>query len=544
MFPPGWRERALANTDDTYDVIVVGGGISGCGVALDAVQRGLRVLLLERGDIASGTSSRSSKLIHGGLRYLKQMQFRVTRLACRERDRLLALNPHLVDPIRFIYPAYEGSGTPGWQVDLGLWMYDKLTHRPERHEQLSPAEIQEMAPNLNVEGLDRALAYGDAMGDDARLTLAVAETAVAYGADVLTRCEVHEAIRNSRGRVHGVVAEDLESGRSLRIAAHAVVNAAGVWSDLIRERLGLTEHHLRPSRGIHLIIPPGVLSLNAALTIPSPDDGRPVFLIPHPEGDLLGTTDIYHDGSYDDPRPTDPEVDYLLRAVSTAFPHAGISREILKGAFAGLRPILDSHAEDPSEASREEGIWQEEGLLTVAGGKLTTWRSTAEETVDELLKMLPGDRSVGVSPCATEGTPLARLAPRDLGRQLETAYKLNHEVAAGMARRLGSLAWSACALARRGRDLEPLIDGLDLTPAETVAHLRWGAVLHLEDLLLRRARFGMWNPDAARELLPRLRPVFAKELGWRFSRWQSEVQRFEKALTGWTIEGIIHGGAS
>ncbi len=540
MFPPGWRERALDHANDIYDVIIVGGGITGCGIALDAAQRGLHVLLIERGDIASGTSSRSSKLIHGGLRYLKQMQFRVTRLACRERDRMLALNPHLVDPIRFIYPAYEGTGTPGWQVDLGLWMYDKLTRRPERHEQLSPAEIQEMAPNLNVEGLDRALAYGDAMGDDARITLAVAETALAYGADVLTQCEVHEAIRSSRGRVHGVVAEDLESGRTLRLSAHAVVNAAGVWTDQIRERLGMTEHHLRPSRGIHLIIPSGVLKLRAALTIPSPDDGRPVFLIPHPEGNLLGTTDIYHDGPYDDPRPTDPEVDYLLRAVATAFPHAGISREILKGAFAGLRPILDSHAEDPSEASREEGIWQEEGLLTVAGGKLTTWRSTAEEVVDELLKMLPEDRSVGVSPCATEGTPLARLAPHDLARQLTQACEINDDAAAGMARRLGSLAWAACALARRRRDLDPLLDGLDLTPAEVTAHLKWGAVMHLDDFLLRRARFGMWDPEAARALLPRLRPLFAKELGWRFSRWQAEVTRFETALEGWTIDGIIH----
>ncbi len=539
MFPPGWRKRALTKANEMYDVIIVGGGITGCGIALDAAQRGLHVLLVERGDIASGTSSRSSKLIHGGLRYLKQMQFRVTRLACRERDRMLALNPHLVDPIRFIYPAYEGAGAPGWQVDLGLWMYDKLTRRPERHEQLSLAEIEELTPNLNVEGLDRALAYGDAMGDDARITLAVAETALSYGADILTQCEVHEAIRSSNGRVRGVVAEDRETGQALHLSAHSVVNAAGVWTDQIRERLGMTDHHLRPSRGVHLIIPPGVLSLNAALTIPSPNDGRPVFLIPHPEGNLLGTTDIYHDGSYDDPRPTNAEVDYLLRAVTTAFPHAGISREILKGAFAGLRPILDSHAEDPSEASREEGIWREEGLLTVAGGKLTTWRSTAEEAVDELLKMLPEDRSVGVSPCATEGTPLARLAPRDLARQLAGATALDHGTAAGMARRLGALAWPACAVARRRRDLEPLLDGVDLTPAEVTAHLRWGGVLHLDDLLLRRARFGMWDPDAAHALLPRLRPIFAKELEWRYSRWEAEVTRFEKALTGWTIGGIV-----
>jgi|AMFO01.1.fsa_nt_gi Glycerol-3-phosphate dehydrogenase len=539
MFPEGWRERALASTSETFDVAVIGGGITGCGIALDAAQRGLQVILLERGDIASGTSSRSSKLIHGGLRYLKQMQFRVTRLACRERDRLLSLNPHLVEPIRFIYPAYEGAGTPGWQVDLGLWMYDKLTRRPERHRQLSAAEVQELAPSLSMEGLDRALAYGDAKGDDARLTLAVAETALAYGAGILTRCEVEEAVRDGKGRVRGVIARDLESGAVLRVNAHVVVNAAGVWSDHIRERLGLAEPHLRPSRGIHLVFPPATLGLKAALTLPSPDDGRPVFLIPHPEGLLLGTTDIYHDGSLDDPRPTRAEVDYLLRAAAAAFPDAGFTADAVVGVFAGLRPILDSHAEDPSEASREEGIWDEEGLLTVAGGKLTTWRSTAEEAVDALLRMLPEDRSVGVAPCATEGTPLARLAPRDLARQLESAHRLDRGVAAGMARRLGALAWPACALARRTRDLHPLVDGIDLVPAEVRAHLRWAGVLHLDDLLLRRARFGMWDPAAARELAPRLRPLFAAGLGWRYRRWQTELERFEEALEGWTMDGVV-----
>lgn len=538
MFPPGWRTQALAHLDQTFDVAVIGGGITGCGIALDAAQRGLGVILIERGDIASGTSSRSSKLIHGGLRYLKQMQFRVTRLACRERDRMLSLNPHLVDPVRFVYPAYEGTGTPGWQVDLGLWMYDKLTRRPERHVQLSIAEVEELAPRLRVDGLDRALAYEDAKGDDARITLAVAETAAGYGAEVLTQCEVLDGIRKPNGRLHGVVIRDLESGTSRRISAHAVVNAAGVWTDHLRDRLGVEGHHVRPSRGIHLILPPHLLPTRVALTLPSPDDGRPVFLIPHTEGALLGTTDIYHDGSLDDPRPTPDEVDYLLRALTTAFPETGISRAAVRGAFAGLRPILDSHAEDPSEASREEGLWEENGLLTVAGGKLTTWRATAEEAVDIVLKMLPDDRSIGAAPCATEGTPLARLAPRDLGLRLEAAFGLSRNVAGGMARRLGSLAWPACTSAQRRRELQPLIEGLDLTPAEVRAHLRWGAVLHLDDLLLRRARFGMWNPEAARLLVPRLRSLFAAELGWRYRRWQTEVERFETALQGWTVEGI------
>ena len=198
VFHPQWREASLARFDRDFDVVVIGGGITGCGVALDAAQRGLEVLLVERGDIASGTSSRSSKLIHGGLRYLKQMQFRITRLACRERDRMLSLSPHLVRPVRFLYPASEGDRTPGWQVDLGLWMYDRLTARPEKHSQLDLEETSRLVPDLPTEGLDRVLVYTDAMADDARLTLAVAATAHAYGAAVLTRCEAQTALRNAK----------------------------------------------------------------------------------------------------------------------------------------------------------------------------------------------------------------------------------------------------------------------------------------------------------------------------------------------------------
>ncbi|MCK5713246.1 MAG: FAD-dependent oxidoreductase, partial [Hyphomicrobiaceae bacterium] len=182
---------------EVFDVAIVGGGITGAGIAREASLRGLTVALLEAEDFASGTSSRSSKLIHGGLRYLKQMQFRITRLACRERDRMLRLSPHLVHPVRFLYPASHGDRTPGWQIDLGLWMYDRLTARPEKHTQLDLAEVSDLVPDLGTEGLDRVLAYTDAMADDARLTLAVAATAHAYGAAVLTRCEAVEALRDA-----------------------------------------------------------------------------------------------------------------------------------------------------------------------------------------------------------------------------------------------------------------------------------------------------------------------------------------------------------
>jgi len=544
MFHPHWRDHSLDRCSRPFDLVVVGAGITGCGIALDAAQRGLQVLLVDKGDVAGGTSSRSSKLIHGGLRYLKQMQFRITRLACRERDRMLALSPHLVRPIRFVYPAYHGDRTPGWQIDLGLWMYDRLTARPEKHSQLEPDALSELAPGLDLEGLDRALAYTDAVADDARLTLAVAATAHAYGAAMLTRCELLEGVRGPDGRITGLVLADLESGTSLSVEADVVINAAGVWTDVIRDRLGLEGRHLRPSRGAHVVLRRGRLPLGAAVTLPSPDDGRPVFLIPHPEGILVGTTDLYHDGPLDDPRPSSAEVDYLLRAASAAFGGEPMGRDQVCGCFAGLRPILDTHADDPSEASREEGIWEEAGLLSVAGGKLTTWRSTAEEAVDAALGLLGEERARFTAPCATRGTPLAGLAPADLAERLGHVSGLAPELADGLARRLAAAAWPALDLARDRHDLEPLADDVALTAAEVRAHLHWGAVLHLDDLLLRRVRLGMWRPEAARAVLPALRPVVMDGMGWDGARWEREVEGLETALEGWTPAGIRDTGAT
>ncbi|MFQ5666452.1 MAG: glycerol-3-phosphate dehydrogenase/oxidase [Candidatus Binatia bacterium] len=559
MFHPHWRAQALAHLDETFDVTVIGGGITGCGIFMDAAQRGLRALLVERQDIACGTSSRSSKLIHGGLRYLKQMQFRVTRVACRERDRMLVLNPDLVRPIRFLYPVREGDRTPGWTVDLGLWMYDRLTRRSERHTHLTREEVQAMAPGLAVENLDRTMAYTDAVVDDAALTLAVAATGFAYGGFVLTRADVVEATTDADGRINGVVVRDAESGETRQVHSHLVINAAGVWVDQLRATFGLAGARLRPARGSHIIFRADRLALNAAVTIPSPDDGRPVFLIPHPEGILMGTTDIYHEGPLDDPRVTRAEMDYLLRAVQASYPDAHFTAADVVGAFAGIRPILYTHSENPSEASREEDIWEERGMLSVAGGKLTTWRRTAQEAVNTALKYLPDERRHTVAPCYTAGTPLVDLAPPDLAARLRDTHSVPVAVAEGMARRLRSAAWWAPRLARQNqgmlrrlrgaawwvprfarsdKELLPLMDGTDLSAAEVRVHLAFGAVLHLEDLLLRRVRVGLWQPALALELVPRLRPLFQQELGWKSRRWDRETQAFEAALQGWSPEGV------
>ncbi len=542
MFPPSWRRQALNGLGQPFDLVILGGGITGCGIFLDAAQRGLRVLLVERGDIASGTSSRSSKLIHGGLRYLKQMQLRLTRLSCRERDRQVALNPHLVTLQRWIYPTYREDATPGWKVTLGLTIYDQLNRRPDKHRRLSETELEELAPRLGRDGLDRALSYSDARVDDARLTLAVAATAFAYGGSLLTRAEPEAALRGPGGRIRGLRVRDRMSGQVHEIETSLVVNATGVWVDRLRRRLGFEGRCLRPSRGSHLVFPRDKLSLEAAVTILSPDDHRPVFFIPHPEGVLAGTTDLFHDGELDDPRPTEEEVAYLLRATATAFPQDPTGRGDLLGCFAGLRPVLDHHLDDPSKASREEAIWHEDGLLNVAGGKLTTWRSTAEDVVGRAIALLGAGRVRHTAPCATAGTPLAGLAPRDLDRRLAAAGDLEPEVARGMARRLGALAWTACEMASE-RELRPVAGGSDLCPAEIRAHLRFGAVLHLPDLFLRRVRMGMWRPAEVMDLLPRLRRLIRRETGWNRQRWQLEVERYACSARGWTLGGVAEAPA-
>ncbi len=549
MFHPAWRQQALADLEKPFDLVVLGGGITGCGILLDAAQRGLRVLLIERGDIACGTSSRSSKLIHGGLRYLKQMQFRVTRTACRERDRQIVLNPHLVTPQRWIYPAYQGDKTPAWTVALGLEIYDRLTQLPDKHARLDPAQLDELAPGLDRRHLDRALSYVDARVDDARLTLAVAATGAAYGGAVLTRAAPEEAIRGADGRLCGVVVRDLESGGTTRVEAALVINAAGVWVDRVRHLLGAGGTHVQPSRGSHLVLPAAKLPLEAAVTFRSPDDQRPVFFIPHPEGVLVGTTDLFHRGELDDPRPTVTEIDYLLRAAVTAFPDHALGRDDILGTFAGLRPVLSHGHDDPSKASREEAIWHEQGLLSVAGGKLTTWRAIAEQVVDRALKLLPPERSRRAASCATAGTPLAGLAPADLAARLcraeaqHGAEDLDPTVAAAMARRLGALAWTACAMASQtgaeDHQLRPITDGSDLCLAEVRAHLRFGAVVHLSDLFLRRVRLGVWCPNQVDELLPHLEAFVCREMDWTPQRWDEECERYQQDAEGWRPRGML-----
>lgn len=538
MFPRLWREQAIEALGQPFDLVIVGGGITGCGIFFDAAQRGLRVLLVEKADLASGTSSRSSKLLHGGLRYLKEMRFGLTKTASRERDLQLALYPHLAHDLEWVYPIYRSDPVAGWKVGLGLRLYDRWS-RADRSRRLVAEELGTLAPGVPTSGLDRAFLYHDARVDDARLTLAVASSGLARGGSILTRTEVEAASRGADGRLRRLVLRDRVDGAVWRVEASLVINATGAWVDRLRHAVGETGVTVRPSRGSHLVFDRARLPLDRALSRHHPDDRRPIFFIPHPEGLLVGTTDLFHLGPLDDPRPTSAEVDYLLRATAAVFPDRPPGREQIRGAFAGVRPVLDNDSNDPSAASREEAIWHERGLLSVAGGKLTTWRSTAQTVVDRALSLLPRGRARQASPCATATTPLAGTAPVDLADRLRASRpELAQSVAEGLARRLGALAWTATELANGAAELRPLRDDLDLSAAEIRTHCRFGAVVHLSDLLLRRVRLGMWQPEAATELAPTLATILRAELGWSADRFERELERFEAAAVGWSPRGV------
>ena len=532
MFTPGWRERALERLDGGFDLLVIGGGITGAGIMHDAALRGLSVALVERGDFGCGTSSRSSKLIHGGLRYLRRMQLAITRTACRERDLLALSDPHLVWPVRFLYPSYEHDATPGWQVDLGLAMYDHLTPVRHRHDRVDAAAAAGIVPQLATRGLEFGLLYDDAAADDARLVLAVIAAGVLAGGTAVSYARVEAMSRGAGGALTGARVADLESGRVHEVRASVVINAGGVWADEVRSLAGQRRPRLRPSRGSHLLFPRERLPLEVAVTVLSPDDGRPVFAVPHPEGTLVGTTDLFHEGPLDDPRPSPDEVAYLLRLVRHAFPSAALGARDVCGAFAGVRPVLSSRAATPSDASREEAVWVEGGLVSTAGGKLTTFRATAEKVVDAALRLLPERRREEASPAATAGVALPWRCEPASAEAAVRALGVGERVARGMVRRLGALALPLAAGADPAQ-LRPLADDLDVASAELVWHLRYGGCVHLEDLLLRRVRLGMWRPRRCLELAPSLRRLLRRAAGWGVPRWNSEVSRLEWVAASW-----------
>ncbi|WP_029089010.1 glycerol-3-phosphate dehydrogenase/oxidase [Brevibacterium album] len=528
---PEARSAALrAMTADTLDVLVIGGGIVGAGAALDAATRGLRTGLVEARDFASGTSSRSSRLIHGGLRYLEMLDFRLVAEALAERSLLLdRLAPHLVRPVPFLYPLTRRVWERGY-VSAGLTLYDSLgvlsgrTRGVPRHRQLTRAGALRMMPGLRGDALVGAVRYFDAQVDDARYTMTVARTAATFGAHVATRTRVTGLLREG-GRVCGAEVCDLETGERAALRARQVISATGVWTDEMQAMSGRPgRFRVRASKGIHLVVPRSRIPGEAGLILRT--EASVLFVIPWEEHWIIGTTDTPWELSPDHPAASSADIDYLLGHVNRVLA-VPLTRDDVEGVYAGLRPLLAGESDATSRLSREHAVSTAPGLVLVAGGKYTTYRRMAADAVDAAAAGL--SRPVPAS-CTAE-VPLAGADGfRALWNQ-RAALAARHGVGGGrmerLLRRYGSLAPDVLALAAGSPDLgEPLTGAPHHLRAEIVYGAAQEGARHLDDVLARRTRISVETPDRGTEAAEEAARLMGEVLGWSAAQRETEVEHY------------------
>src|SRR5829696_7996126 len=518
--------------DEEWDVLVVGGGIVGAGAFLDAASRGLKVALVEQEDIATGTSSRSSRLIHGGLRYLQQLEVGLVREALAERARLLRLAPHLVRLEAFLFPLYGPPLVTRAFYQAGITLYDLLGSRRSGgwHRHLDVAETLDYAPDLVVEDLRGALLYHDAMEDDARFTLAVVRTAQTRFADravAVTRVRA-TAARRAGARAHDPIAgarvEDRLTGDTFDVRAATVVDATGVWGALPERPFGPGSFTVLPARGSHLVIPRDRIPAKGGMTLRIP--GRVAFLVPWPCHWVMGTTDKPHDGPVDHIAATSEDVDEILGTLNGAL-DLSITRDDLVGTYAGLRPLVaPSDATSTVKISREHKVSEEApGLVRVSGGKYTTYRVMARDAVDAIL----GDTARS-RPSQTRHLPIHGAAARsDLDRlaaRLSTTEGLTPEEATSLVDRYGTEAEDVLALGREHDLVRPLVPGQPYLEAEVAFAADREMALSLDDLLARRMRLVHTLPDRGHSIAPRVAAIAGHVLGWDETRRVTEVEVF------------------
>jgi glycerol-3-phosphate dehydrogenase len=517
------------------DLLVVGGGITGAGVLRDAATRGMRALVVEREDFAAGTSGRSSKMIHGGLRYIGEGHLATTREACRERDRLLRLDPHLVRPRSFLFPAYEGSKVPLWQVRAALSVYAALANfrRSAHFRMLKPHEVPQFSRDLRADKLRGAGLYTDAQVDDARLVLDSLKSARALGCAAVNHAEVVEFLRDGKGRLCGACVRDALSDRTIEIRADVVVNAAGPAVERVRgiDR-PVPRPELRPAKGVHLVIPRHRVHLEGAITFEAADK-RHLFVIPWDDVVLLGTTDTFTD-EVDAPVVTIEEVHYLLDAANEAFPRACLTTNDLRSVFAGVRPLAASPDEDtpPSRVSREHRIYEDpSGLVSAAGGKLTTYRAMGKAIVDRAVRQLPVARRAALGPSRTASLPLRSDGDFDRASfeaQLCERFRIQPNQSAHLVRTYGARALDLLAEARP-EECRP-IGASRNTLAEIAWSFRTECPVTLCDLLERRLRMAIFAVGQGLPELPLIARTAAAAAGWDEERTQAEARAYTDAV--------------
>lgn len=530
----GPAERAAAIErlkSKELDVLVVGGGIVGTGAALDAVTRGLSTGMLEQRDWGSGTSSRSSKLVHGGIRYLEQLDFRLVREALTERGLLLQrLAPHLVKPVKFLFPLTKPLIERAY-IGAGMALYDLFSYTGGRppgvphHRHLSKRQVLKAAPSLATDAFTGGLTYYDAQVDDARYVSTLARTASFYGAHVASRVRVEGFLKVGE-RVVGVKAHDLETGEHFEVKARQVVNATGVWTDDTQAMVGERgQFKVRASKGIHLVVPRDRFQSTVGLLLRT--EKSVLFVIPWGRHWLIGTTDTDWNLDKAHPAATAADIDYVLSTVNEVL-RVKLTREDVEGVFAGLRPLLSGESDETSKLSREHIVAHTvPGLVVVAGGKWTTYRIMAKDAIDEAAAALDGT----IAPCVTEHISLLGAegyqAAWNKRRKIARAFGVHTVRIEHLLNRFGVLTDELLDLIMARPELqEPLPGADDYIGAEVVYAATHEGALHIEDVLARRTRISIEAWDRGVAAAPVVAELMAAELGWDAERTQWEIDHY------------------
>ncbi len=505
----------LKQIDDRYDIVIAGGGVTGAGTFSLAVGRGLKALLVDAKDFAWGTSSRSSKMVHGGLRYLKQGKFLLTRSAVKERERLLKTYPGLVTPLEFLMPVYRGIGPSRTAMRTGLNIYSLMAGR-RQHRSFDLETCCRMAQGIRREDLVAGMGFMDAQVDDARLALRLIFDACDAGGHALNYTRAAGIGRNANGAVRSVVLKDSESGKEREIRTRCVINATGPFAETL-QACPRKNFHIRPLRGSHLIFPKDRYPLDRVISFAHPEDSRPIFIFPWDGCLVLGTTDVDFEGDlHQEPGITAKEIDYLMNGLDFLLPDLGLTPGDAICATTGIRPVLSRKTrhsgKSASNESREHVVWKDEGLVTVTGGKLTTFNLLAGDALKAAQPWLPRavSSNFGLNSCRP---PMdGRLASLTAGERQRLGGRYGHRV-----------TQFSSHLADVGK--APIAATHSLW-----AELRHGAaseqVRHLDDLLLRRVRIGLLLPKGGLGMMDRIREVAAPGLNWDDARWETEIRDY------------------
>ncbi len=533
------RAAALdAMAAEPMDVLIIGGGITGAGIARDAALRGLRVALVDKSDVAGGTSSRSSRLIHGGLRYLEHGDLRLVFEASRERRILLRIAPHLVRPLPFLFPAYRGARVPPWKLRAGLWLYDLLAafRNVHAHRWLGAKRVRALEPGLRDKDLAGAGLYYDAQTDDARLALATLRSAATAGALIASYTEVL-ALAKPDGRVAGASVRDVLTGRRLELRARVVVNATGPWVDAVR-RLDepAATPLLRLSKGAHVAVPRARIGNTHAVTLTSPLDGRVMFVLPWGDVSYIGTTETEETVTPERARTTGDDAVYLLRSANAFFPRARLAPHDVVSTWAGLRPLLaPDRSRSAGAVSREHRIVESaSGLITIAGGKLTTYRVMGRDVMDRVasrLRKLDGRRPARAP--ATDELPLpgGETADLDVLVSSTVARGVGEPTAQHLVASYGTESAAVLNLVDRQRGLgKPILEGRPEIRAEVVHAVQREMAMRLADVLIRRTHLFHQTRGQAVTATTVVADLMAPLLGWDAARRAEEIELYLKEV--------------